>query len=460
VKEENSTMTGTVTKQLAAYLSQAGSAELPEDVRVKASWHVLDTVAAGISGSRLHAGLRAYDYAAAAGHPGRSAIWGRGGATDAVMAAFVNAMASHADETDDSHARSVSHPGCSVVPAVFAVAGQRPTSGALVLRAVAAGYDLGTRMTMALGTDSFDLRASSRSSHAYASAFGAAGAGLAVAQLDPAQTEVGLSYTTQLASGVTTWLRDSDHVEKAFVFAGMPCRNGVFAVTIAQSGWENVPDAFDGHPNFLNAVSDHPQPEILTDGLGTNFELMQTNIKKYAVGSPAQAAVQAAEILIRDQGVTAAQIDAVEITLPAHAAHVTDNRAIPDINVQYLVAGTFEDGEFTFAMAHDVDRMTTPSILRLRGRTTIVPDESMGTARSATVAVTRTDGTVARVHVPFVRGTVDDPMSLDELERKSADLLEPALGKTRTRELISRLLDLDSVADVAELDPLLHGDAG
>jgi hypothetical protein len=51
-------------------------------------------------------------------------------------------------------------------------------------------------------------------------------------------------------------------------------------------------------------------------------------------------------------------------------------------------------------------------------------------------------------------------MSLDELERKSADLLEPALGKTRTRELISRLLDLDSVADVAELDPLLHGDAG
>jgi hypothetical protein len=66
---------------------------------------------------------------------------------------------------------------------------------------------------------------------------------------------------------------------------------------------------------------------------------------------------------------------------------------------------------------------------------------------------------VARVHVPFVRGTVDDPMSVEELERKSADLLEPVLGKPRTTELISRLLDLDSVADVAELIPLLHGDA-
>jgi 2-methylcitrate dehydratase PrpD len=327
-----------------------------------------------------------------------------------------------------------------------------------VLRAVAAGYDLGTRMNLALGTDSFDLRSSSRSSHAYASAFGAAGAGLAVAQLDAARTEVGLSYTTQLASGVTTWLRDSDHVEKAFVFAGMPCRNGVFAVTIAQAGWENVPDAFDGHPNFLDAVSDHPRPEVLTDRLGQDFELMQTNIKKYAVGSPAQAAVQAAEILIRDHQVTAAQIDAVEITLPAHAAHVTDNRAIPDINVQYLVAGTFEDGQFTFAMAHDVERMTAPSILRLRERTVIVPDESMGTARSAIVTVTRTDGSVLRQHVPFVRGTVDDPMSVEELERKSADLLEPVLGKARTGELIRRLLDLDSVADVAELNPLLHGD--
>ena len=452
-------MTGPVTKQIAAYLSQAGAVELPDDVRTKASWHVLDTIAAGISGSRLHAGIRAYDYAVAAGHPGSSELWGRGGRTDAVMAAFVNAMASHADETDDSHARSVSHPGCSVVPAAFAVAGQRPTSGSLVLRAVAAGYDLGTRMTMALGTDTFDLRGSNPNSHAYASVFGAVGAGLTVAGLDPAQTEIGLSYTTQLASGVTTWLRDSDHVEKAFVFAGMPSRNGVFAVTIAQAGWENVPDAFDGHPNFLNAVSDDPHPEILTDGLGSSYELMQTNIKKYAVGSPAQAAVQAAEILIAEHGVTAGQIEAVEITLPAHAAHVTDNRAIPDINVQYLVAGTFEDGQFTFAMAHDVDRMTTPSILRLRERTTIVPDESLGTTRSGTVAVTRTDGTTARVHVPFVRGTVDDPMSLDELERKSADLLEPALGKARTRELINRLLDLDSVADVADLGPLLHGDA-
>jgi 2-methylcitrate dehydratase PrpD len=453
-------MTGQVTKQIAAYLSQAGAAELPDDVRTKASWHVLDTVAAGISGSRLHAGIRAYDYAAAAAHPGRSGLWGRGGSTDAVMAAFVNAMASHADETDDSHARSVSHPGCSVVPAAFAVAGQDPASGSLVLRAVAAGYDLGTRMNLALGTDTFDLRGSSPSSHAYASAFGAVGAGLTVARLDPAKTEIGLSYTTQLVSGVTTWLRDSDHVEKAFVFAGMPTRNGVFAVTIAQAGWENVPDAFDGHPNFLEAVSDHPRPEILTDGLGTAYELMQTNIKKYAVGSPAQAAVQAAEILIATHGVTAGQIEAVEITLPAHAAHVTDNRAIPDINVQYLVAGTFEDGQFTFAMAHDVERMNTPSILRLRERTTIVPDESLGTTRSGTVTVTRTDGTTARVHVPFVRGTTDDPMSLEELERKSADLLEPALGKTRTRELINRLLDLDSVADVAELEPLMHGDAG
>lgn len=454
-------MTGQVTKQVAAYLSQAGTAELPEDVRVKASWHVLDTIAAGISGSRLHAGIRAYDYASAAGHPGTSALWGRGDGTDAVMAAFVNAMASHADETDDSHARSVSHPGCAVVPAAFAVAGQRPTSGSLVLRAVAAGYELGTRMTMALGVDTtFDLRGSNPSSHAYASVFGAVGAGLTAAQLDPAKTEIGLSYTTQLASGVTTWLRDSDHVEKAFVFAGMPSRNGVFAVTIAQAGWENVPDAFDGHPNFLEAVSDHPRPEILTDGLGSSFELMQTNIKKYAVGSPAQAAVQAAEILIRDQGVTAAQIEAVEITLPARASHVTDNRAIPDINVQYLVAGTFEDGQFTFAMAHDVERMTTPSIMRLRTLTTIVPDESMGGARSAILAVTRTDGSTARVHVPFVRGTVDDPMTVEELERKSADLLEPVLGRIRTKELIGRLLDLDSVADVADLVPLLHGDAG
>jgi 2-methylcitrate dehydratase PrpD len=449
-------MTLSRTKTVAAYLADAAGKPLPDDVRVKTSWHVLDTLAAGISGSRLLAGLRARDYVRAAGQTGTSVVWGDAWGTDMVSAAFANGMSSHADETDDSHAASVGHPGCAVVPAAFAVANSRPTSGAVLLRAVAAGYDVGPRVMLALGKGRFEGRPSNQNSHAYGGLFGAAAAAGVAMGLSAAQLETVLSYSTQMSSGVSTWLRDPAHVEKAYVFGGMPARNGVFAATLAAAGFEGVPDAFDLVPNYLDAISEENEPEQLVDGLGERFEVMATNIKKYAVGSPAQAAVQAAEILFERRPDLVSRLSAIEIVLPANAAHVVDDRSMPDICVQYLVAGTLLDGRFTFAMAHDQDRMADPEIQRLRKMTTLVPDEASSGTRSAVLTLRLTGGEDLRVHVPFVRGTTQDPMELSEVEQKCTDLLDPVLGEARTRELIDRVLDLDAVEDVASLIPLLR----
>jgi 2-methylcitrate dehydratase PrpD len=449
-------MTLSRTKTVAAYLADAAGKPLSDEVRVKTTWHVLDTLAAGISGSRLLAGVRAKDYVRAAGQAGTSVVWGDARGTDMVSAAFANGMSSHADETDDSHAGSVGHPGCAVVPAAFAVANSRPTSGAVLLRAVAAGYDVGPRVMMALGKSRFEGRQSNQNSHAYGGLFGAAAAAGVVMGLSAAGLETVLSYSTQMTSGVSTWLRDPAHVEKAYVFGGMPARNGVFAATLAAAGFEGVPDAFDLVPNFLDAISDSTTPELLVDGLGERFEIMATNIKKYAVGSPAQAAVQAAEILHEDRPDLVTHLASIEIALPANAAHVVDDRSMPDINVQYLVAGTLLDGRFTFAMAHDPERMDDPEIQRLRRMTTLVSDEASTGTRSAVVTLRLTGGEQLRTHVPFVRGTTQDPMELPEVEQKCTDLLDPVLGAARTRELIDRVLDLDAVEDISSLIPLLR----
>jgi 2-methylcitrate dehydratase PrpD len=230
----------------------------------------------------------------------------------------------------------------------------------------------------------------------------------------------------------------------------------VYAAQLAGYGFEHVPDAFDGVPNFLDAVSDTARPELAVDGLGSRFEILATNIKKYAVGSPAQAAVQAAESLLTRVPGLADRVTAVRITLPSNAAHVVDDRAMPDVNVQYLVAGTLLDGRFTFAMAHDPERMTDSAVRTLRDATTLVPDDATAGTRSATVEVTLSDGSSVSEHVPFVRGTTQDPMTWTELTAKSTDLLEPVLGAARTRELIDRVTDLDSVQDIRSMAGLLH----
>ena len=172
-------------------------------------------------------------------------------------------------------------------------------------------------------------------------------------------------------------------------------------------------------------------PSQLAAGLGTRYEIEHTNIKKYAVGSPAQAAVQAAEDLVALDGVAAELVSRVEISLPADLAWVVDGSDMPDVNAPYLVAATLVDQGFSFAMAHDRGRLTQPEVVRIVAVSTVLADEQLRGTRSGRVTLELADGRTLTRSVTAVRGTVDNPMSEDEIVAKSMDLLEPALGRNR-----------------------------
>ena len=223
-----------LTGRVAAHIAAAATRPLPEQVIERARLHVLDTLAAMISGTRLRAGRRALAFVAGQGGAEQASVPGTALLATAIDAAFAGAMAAHADETDDSHLGGRFHPGCAVVPAALALAEHRGRSGAELLRAVACGYDIGARATIALGYSA--PRSGTHSTHCLGANFGAAAAAGALAGLSPLQAEHLLSYATQQASGIAYWQRDSEHVEKAFDFGGMGARNGVFAALFVASG--------------------------------------------------------------------------------------------------------------------------------------------------------------------------------------------------------------------------------
>lgn len=442
---------------ISEYLTSIRESDVSPEVERKACQHLLDTLASVISGSQLLAGRKAVEFVSGQGKSGEALVLGTDLMTTAINAAMANGMSAHADETDDSHALSLSHPGCAIIPAALAAAERRQSSGRDLLRAVIAGYDIGCRISLALGRDNLDLRKSTHSSHALVGVFGAAAATAVIEGLDERQTWHTMSYAAQMASGVTTWLRDGRHVEKAYVFGGMPARNGVSAGLMVSSGLDGVDDVFTGHPNFLDAWSPNPDRSELAAGLGERYEVMRTNIKKYCVGSPAQAAVQAAVEILAEGRLEASEISGIEIRLPSDLAEVVNNRSMPDINVQYLVAGTLIDKEFSFAMAHDEDRMRNdPFIGELVSRTELIPDESMALTRQAKMRIhTGGFGEHSR-HVEYVRGTVDDPMTDQEVTDKAWELIEPVLGADRTRQLIASVWNITEVENVIELRPLMQ----
>src|SRR5690606_1242761 len=149
-------------------------------------------------------------------------------------------------------------------------------------------------------------------------------------------------------------------------------------------------------------------------------------------------------------------IKAIDIVLPGDLARVVDRRHMPDINVQYLVAGSLLDGDFSFAMAHDADRMKDPAVVALTDRTTLTPDREVSGVRTATVTITLTDGTELRRHVSAVRGTVDNPMSHDEVVTKVMDLMEPTLGRERAQQVVCTVSGLADVRKVSALSELLR----
>ena len=443
---------------LSSYMAAARDRALPPDVVEKAKHHILDTCAAMVSGSELPPGRAALALARAQAGRAVATVVGSNILTGPMDAALVNGVLAHSDETDDSHGPSQSHPGASVVPAALALGEEMGSSGERYLRAVTLGYDIGTRLTIALDAIAF-RNESRRSTHAFAGNFGSAAAAGCMAGLTAQQMRWLLDYASQQAGGYAVWERDTDHIEKGFVFAGMPARNGVTAALLVRSGWNGVDDVFSGDDNFFQVNAPKGNPAALTDKLGERYEIVNTDIKKWTVGTPIQAPLDAIENLRRKRPFDADDVKAVTVRLAPTVGSVVDNRDIPDICLQHMVAVMLIDKTASFKAAHDKPRMQDGAVLRQRGKVKYVPDAALTRllpARVAIVEIALNDGTQLSDRVEAVRGTVRNPMPRSEVVDKAKDLMSPVLGSANTGKLIDALLALETVKDIRALRPLLQ----
>ena len=195
-----------VMRKLSAYIARATHRALPANVSERAKHHLLDTIAAMVSGAPLLPGRRAIEYVTALGGVPEACIVGTRVVTSAANAALANGMLAHADETDDAYYLALVHPGCSVVPAALALAERNRCQGTALLRAIVLGYDVCARISKALGVERF--RSAGHSTHSYGGTFGAAAAAGALAGINGEQARYLLSYAAQQASGLSCWARD------------------------------------------------------------------------------------------------------------------------------------------------------------------------------------------------------------------------------------------------------------
>ena len=445
-----------ITGQLAQYMAEARNRSLPTEVALAAKHRVLDSLGAVVSGARLKPGEMAIKYARLQGGTPESSILATDLKTSAVNAALVNGMFGHADETDDFEPVTKSHPGCSVVPAALAMAERADSSGEELLRAVVLGYDLCCRFLLALEPDL--LRGGHRSAEGTSSTMGSAAAAASIARLDEAGMRYVLSYASQQVSGIWSWVRDTEHVEKAFDFSGMGARNGVTAATMVQAGLTGVWDVLEGEHNVLQALSSDPRPNEMVDRLGSRFFVTETAIKPYSVGYPIQAALDAFFTLHRQHGLTVDNVESVTVRLPRDGAGIVNDRSMPDVNCQHMIAVALLDGAVTFESTHAYERMADPATLAVKERVTLIADADLmdrAAPRSGRVTVQLKDGRTVEHFTPHAYGTKENPMSTDDVNTKARNLLTPVLGSERTEAIIRQVNDLEELGNIRDLIPYL-----
>ena len=446
-----------VMSRLSEYMAAAAGRALPAEVTAQAKLHILDTFGAIISGAQLAPGHFAIAFARAHAGEKIATVAGSNVVCSAIDAAAANGILAHSDETDD-YAPTGTHPGSAIVPAALAAGEQFGTDGMHFMRSVTLGYDLAGRMAPILGGQNFNY-VSHKSIHTATGTFGAAAAAASLAGLNAEQMRWVMDYAAQQASGIAAWQRDTDHIEKAFVFAGIPARNGVTAALMVQAGATGVDDIFSGKDNYLDAYMPGADAAPLVEKLGERYEIAGTTIKKWTVGGPAQAALDALEILLKRRKFEPDQVEKLIVKLGPSMGSVVDNREMPDICVQHLLAVMLIDKTPSFMAAHDKPRMKDPAVLTQRAKVQLVFDPALEPdleARQAIVDITLTDGTRLTEHVKAVRGTPANPMTQDEIVAKARELVIPVLGATQTSKLVDAVLTLEKLKSISALRSLLQ----
>jgi len=445
-----------VTARLARYMVAARGTALPDAVMLACKHRILDTLGAMVSGSRLKPGMMAVTYVRGLGGEPQASVIGAHFRTTTINAALANAMCAHADETDDFEPVTKAHPGSSVVPAALAVGEKEGRSGQDLLRAVALGYDLACRLLMALRPDL--VRGSHRSAEGTASTFGALGAAASLARLDEDGMRFAISYAAQQVSGLWSWVKDKDHIEKAFDFAGMGARNGVTAVDMVQAGLTGVADVLDGTNNLFIALSANPEPEEMLKDLGTRFYVTETAIKTFSVGYPIQSPLDAFLTLRKQYGLDPDNVRSILVKIPTDAGGIVGESAMPDVNCPHMVAVALVKGAVSFVDSHNLALMHDPKILAQRAKITVVPDAALmdpAAPRGAIVEVTMTNGQKVDHFTKFPPGTKENPLSTEAVSAKARDLMTPVLGADKTEKLIDRIHKLEAVDNIRQLRPLI-----
>jgi 2-methylcitrate dehydratase PrpD len=264
-----------IAAQVAEYV--VGRHELPDGLLDRARLHALDTIGAMIGATKTATGQRILSHVKTRGAPGRTTAVGLETQLRAEDSALANGTLAHTLEFDDGHRPSDNHLGCVVVPSALVMAEETGASWGRCLESIVIGYDV---MGRAGEATLLPRNVSCFHGTGTTGVFGSAAVAAMMLDLDTERTAQALAIAGTAASGLRESMNTGPECKP--LHAGRATANGIEAAFLAQLGYTGPLTVFEGTFGFAKAMCELPRPEIMIDGLGERFSLLEAGFKVHS----------------------------------------------------------------------------------------------------------------------------------------------------------------------------------
>jgi len=432
-----------ITKRLAQYVTGFDHGDMPSEVFHAAKRCLLDWLGVALGGSS-HRGV---DYllhvAEEVGTESKAIIIGRGRKADILHAALINGYMSHVLDYDDTHLESFVHPSAPVWPAIASLSAMMKISGKDALSAFVLGYEVENRIGRVLFPHHDE-----RGWHmtAMVGGFGAAAATGKLLRLDAGQLSQALGIVATYSSG----LREMFGTMSKSLHIGKAAMSGLYASLLARSGFTSSEKVLEAPRGFFAVNADECDSRTVVARLGDGFEVLQNSFKPYSCGVVTHPIIDAVVNLRNREGIESQDVVAIEAEVHTMVPDVTGKKSPTTgldgkFSIYHCIAAALVDGACGPDQFSD-ERVNHPDIISIRKRASIRVNPGFR-KHEARVRITLGSGRRLEEHIPFARGTPQNPLTDEKLTEKYHSMAESVLGSKGAQELAEEAWAIDEVDD-------------
>lgn len=445
------------TRDLAAFAANLQFEDLPDSVVDHSKKLILDSLGCGLFGATLPWTKMVAEMVIEEGSHSRATLYEQSARTSAANAALVNSTACHAYELDDIHKLSMFHPGSVAVPVALALGeSEGKVDGRQLITAIVAGYEVSNRVGMAAGMPLFF-----RGYHPQGAlgVFTGAATAARLLGLSPEQAHHALGIGGTQAAGLMA-AQEGSMVKR--LHSGRSAQSGVYAGLLARKGFTGIMDVVEaGYGGFLSTISGDPKPEHLTAGLGTVWETQNTGFKPYACVTSIHTALDGLRELMAANKLTAADVKVLDVGLSPmthlHCAweYKSQGLTAAQMNLYFGIGAVAVDGD-AFVAQYKEERLNDPRILNFieKVNATVDPEiEKLGAKgrHAMRMKLHTQSGQVFETYIEHRRGSPENPLSWEDVERKFRLLCHECIDKSRTERIIDIVRRMDKLTSIDEL---------